>query len=61
MYMNPLHMVQAGVKIDVIECFDAFCKTRQNIFNARDHFLNCKQDKSRNDEYQVCDRAKKVC
>ena len=36
---------------DVTDSFDAFCKPRRNLFNARDHFLNCKQKNSSVDEY----------
>jgi hypothetical protein len=36
---------------DVVEQLDAFCIPRRNLFNARDHFLTCKQNGSSIDEY----------
>ena len=35
----------------VIAAMDAFCQPRRNLFNARDHFLTCKQNGSTVDEY----------
>ena len=36
---------------DVVQNFKDFCKLRRNLFNSRDHFLNCKQNHTSIDEY----------